>query len=65
MSLEYCKQSQPILSLSGVNDGPECQKRTDVMDVTLRGPSRGKEGLYGKYTSLYRDRWMCAYDVCK
>ena len=51
--------------MSGVNDGPECQKRTDVMDVTLRGPSRGKEGLYGKYTSLYRDGWMCAYDVCK
>ena len=23
------------------------------MDVTIRGPTRGKEGLYGKYTSLY------------
>ena len=46
----------------GVNDGPECQKRTDVMDVTLRGPSRGKEGLYGKYTSLYRE--ASAYDIC-
>ena len=45
--------SSTIFSVKGVNDGPECQKRTDVMDVTLRGPTKGKESLYGKYTSLY------------
>ena len=41
------------MSVLGVNDGPACQKRTDVMDVTLRGPTKGLESLYGKYTSLY------------
>ena len=51
--VHWCTQINLILSLLGVNDGPECQKRTDVMDVTIRGPTRGKEGLYGKYTSLY------------
>ena len=38
---------------SGVNDGPECQKRREVLDLTVRGPRRGKEASYYKYVSLF------------
>ena len=37
----------------GVNDGPDCQPRTDVMDVTLRGPVKEKLATYNKYVSIY------------
>ena len=37
----------------GITDKPECKAREDVMDVTIRGPTAGKEDIYGKYTSLY------------
>ena len=37
----------------GINDGEECQPRTDVMDVTLRGPLTEKIATYNKYVSLY------------
>merc|ERR1712079_89560 len=37
----------------GINDLDECQPRTDIMDVTTRGPARGKKEQYSKYTSKY------------
>jgi len=37
----------------GINDLEECQPRTDIMDITTRGPARGKENLYSKYTSKF------------
>ena len=36
-----------------MNDGPECQKSEQVLDLTLRGPQRGKEASYYKYVSLF------------
>ena len=41
------------LKFPGLNDKKECQPRVDVMDVTLRGPVRGREVTYNKYVSLY------------
>ena len=41
------------ISSIGKNDGPECEPRKDVMDVTLRGPVLSKIATYSKYTSLY------------
>ena len=37
----------------GVNDGPECKRSEQVMDLTLRGPASGKEAIYYKYVSLF------------
>ena len=39
--------------IEGVNDGKECQKRAEVVDITLSGPARGQNALYSKYTSLF------------
>ena len=39
--------------IPGINDLEECQPRTDIMDITTRGPARGKENLYSKYTSKF------------
>jgi len=39
--------------IPGINDLEECQPRTDIMDITTRGPARGKEEQYSKYTSKY------------
>merc|ERR1712079_71233 len=39
--------------IPGINDLDECQPRTDIMDVTTRGPARGKKEQYSKYTSKY------------
>jgi len=39
--------------LPGINDLQECQPRTDIMDITTRGPAKGKEKQYSKYTSKY------------
>ena len=39
--------------IQGVNDGKECKKRAEVVDITLSGPARGQNALYSKYTSLY------------
>jgi len=39
--------------ISGINDLAECQPRTDIVDFTTRGPARGKEREYSKYTSKF------------
>ena len=39
--------------IPGINDLEECQPRTDIVDFTTRGPARGKEMLYSKYTSKF------------
>ena len=39
--------------IPGINDLEECQARTDFVDFTTRGPARGKEAAYSKYTSKF------------
>ena len=39
--------------IPGINDLAECQPRTDIVDFTTRGPARGKEREYSKYTSKF------------
>ena len=39
--------------IPGINDLEECQPRTDIMDITTRGPARGKEQEYSRYTSKF------------
>ena len=51
--LSKCLGEQWPFPLPGINDLEECQARTDIMDVTTRGPVRGKEEIYSKYTSVY------------
>eukprot|EP00092_Neocalanus_flemingeri_P005668 GFUD01006106.1.p1 GENE.GFUD01006106.1~~GFUD01006106.1.p1 ORF type:complete len:527 (-),score=118.65 GFUD01006106.1:49-1629(-) len=51
--LTRCTKQPFPLDMPGINDGDECQPRRDVMDVTLRGPVKGKEALYSKYVSLF------------
>ena len=45
----------------GVNDGPECQRSKQVLDLTLRGPARGKEASYYKYVSLFSPNSLMNY----
>ena len=37
--------------LPGVNDGEECQPRTDIIDMTIMGPKLAKRKEYAKYRS--------------
>ena len=39
--------------MPGINDLEECQPRKDIMDVTTRGPIKGKEAQYNKYASEF------------
>ena len=39
--------------LPGINDAAECQPRTDIMDITTRGPAAGSVDTYTKYTSKF------------
>eukprot|EP00090_Calanus_glacialis_P020351 TRINITY_DN3131_c0_g1_i1.p1 TRINITY_DN3131_c0_g1~~TRINITY_DN3131_c0_g1_i1.p1 ORF type:complete len:518 (-),score=128.70 TRINITY_DN3131_c0_g1_i1:56-1609(-) len=48
-----CDKKPFPFPMPGKNDGPECEPRKDVMDVTLRGPVLSKIATYSKYTSLY------------
>ena len=40
-------------SFSGINDLPECQPSTEIIDITVRGPKISKRKDYAKYTSIY------------
>ena len=51
--LSRCVGEQWPLPLPGINDLEECQARTDYMDITSRGPKRGMEETYSKYSSVY------------
>ena len=51
--MSYNCESKCKLNNLGVNDGPECKRSEQVMDLTLRGPASGKEASYYKYVSLF------------
>ena len=51
--LSKCVGEQWPFPLPGINDLEECQPRTDYMDITSRGPKRGMEETYSKYSSVF------------
>ena len=51
--LSKCLGEQWPFPLPGINDLEECRARTDYMDITSRGPKKGMEEAYSKYSSVY------------
>ena len=51
--LSKCVREQWPFPMPGINDLEECQPRKDIMDVTTRGPIKGKEAQYNKYASEF------------
>ena len=51
--LSKCLGEQWPFPLPGINDLEECRARTDIMDITSRGPRRGMEETYSKYSSVF------------
>ena len=51
--LSKCLGEQWPFPLPGINDLEECQPRQDIMDMTSRGPIKGKEAQYNKYASEF------------
>jgi len=47
-----CNRAPFPFPLAGVNDGPECQPSTEVVDLTLRGPKLARLADYGARLSL-------------
>jgi len=39
--------------IPGINDLEECLPRTDIVDFTTRGPAKGQEDVYTRYTSKF------------
>jgi len=51
--LSKCLRQQWPFPMPGINDLEECQPRQDIMDMTSRGPIKGKEAQYNKYASEF------------